>query len=76
MLSNSYKGDEYFSDFEESKSIVDYNLVIDKEITLKKGRLPLNDCEVIVPIDNQYGQIANRKISTKVNNKKLKVVDT
>lgn len=58
---------------ETENNIVDYNLKTD-DIVLKKGRLPINDYEVIVNISNQYNMKLNKKINTKVNNTELTVV--
>lgn len=55
------------------ENIIDYNLKSD-EITLKKGRLPVNDYEVIVNISNQYSMKLNKKIKTSVNGTELTVV--
>ena len=53
--------------------LLDYNLFL-KDITIKEGRLPVNDYEVIVNIDNSYEMPLNKEIDTKINDKKLKVV--
>lgn len=58
---------------EEQVNIINYKLKID-EITLKKGRLPQNDYEVIVNISNQYNMKLNKKIKIKVNEVELTVV--
>ena len=60
---------------EETKedSVLDYNLYLD-DITLKKGRMPTNDYEVIVNISNKNTMKLNKTIKTKVNGKELKVV--
>lgn len=71
MLANSIK-DNYYE--MEENSLVDYHLVIDKDIKLKKGRLPENDYEVIVNINNEYLMPINKTIDKKINGKKLKVV--
>ncbi len=54
-------------------SIINYKLK-EENIILKKGRLPLNDYEVIVNISNQYNMKLNKKIKTKVNDVELTVV--
>lgn len=58
---------------ESSESIIDYNLKMNN-ITLKKGRLPINDYEVIVNISNKDTMKLNKKIKTKVNETELTVV--
>lgn len=55
------------------KQIMNYSLFQDK-IVLKKGRMPENDYETIVNISNKEEMPLNKEISTKVNDKKLKVV--
>ncbi|MGN1379927.1 MAG: ATP-binding cassette domain-containing protein [Bacilli bacterium] len=52
--------------------LYNYNLVSD--YTLKKGRLPENDYEVIVNINNEYEYPINKKSNLKINNTKLTVV--
>lgn len=54
-------------------NIVDYNLKKDK-IELKQGRLPVNDYEVIVNIDNEYSMPLYKEIETKIGDRKLLVV--
>jgi ABC-type lipoprotein export system ATPase subunit len=58
---------------ESADNIIDYNLKAD-EITLKKGRLPVNDYEVIVNISNEDTMKLNKTIKTKVNDTELTVV--
>ena len=58
---------------EQEEAIINYNLKID-DIVIKKGRLPVNDYEVIVNISNQYNMKLNKKIKTKINNVELTVV--
>ena len=62
-----------FEFMSESNELLDYTLYQDK-IEIKKGRLPVNDYEVIVNINNEYEMKLNKEIDTKVNNKKLVVV--
>lgn len=65
--------EEARSDYYNTTSIVDYDLY--KEvISLKEGRAPQNDYEVIVNIDNKYDMPLNKEISLTVNDQKLKVV--
>ena len=52
---------------------LDYNLVKEK-LTLKKGRWPEKDYEVIVNYENRYSMPLNKTIDYKINNQKLKVV--
>lgn len=58
---------------EAEESIINYNLKTE-DIVIKKGRLPINDYEVIVNISNQYNMKLNKKIKTKVNDVELTVV--
>lgn len=53
--------------------VKDYNLYLD-DITLKKGKLPVNDYEVIVNISNKDEMKLNKTIKNEVNGKQLKVV--
>ena len=55
------------------EEVYDYNLYLD-DITLKKGRMPSNDYEVIVHESKQYEMKLNKTIKTKVNGVELKVV--
>ena len=71
MISNSVKNDYYFT---EEVKFMDYNLSINNNIKLKKGRLPINDYEVMVDINNEFSMPLNKKIDIKINGKKLKVV--
>jgi len=69
--------DNMYYSYEEdtsTTSFIDYNLLLDSKIKLTKGRVPLNDYEVIVNKDNEYTYPLNQKIKVKVNGKKLKVV--
>lgn len=54
-------------------SVIDYTLYQDK-ITLKEGRLPQNDYEVIVNISNKESMPLNKQINIEVNGRKLIVV--
>ena len=51
----------------------DYNLFKDK-ITLKEGKWPIDDYEVIVNIENKPDMKLNKEINKSINNHKLKVV--
>ena len=81
ILSNTTVYNEYYDygyydvsipDFSTDEKLLDYSLVDD--LTIKKGKLPENDYEVIVNINNSYQYPLNKEIEIKVNNKKLKVV--
>lgn len=52
--------------------ILDYKLISD--LKLKRGRLPLNDYEVIVNYNRSYELPLNKEMDLKINNKKVKVV--
>lgn len=56
-----------------SNDIEDYNLFTDK-LTLKEGRWPENDYEVIVPYSNKESMKLNKEINKSINEKKLTVV--
>ena len=73
-LNNETNGEVYIMDDNviNSDKIYNYNSVSD--YTLKKGRLPENDYEVIVNIDNEYEYPINKKSNLKINNTKLTVV--
>lgn len=66
-----YYRDEDIS--KENNTLLDYHLYQDK-ITLKKGRMPEGDYEVIVNHSNEENMPLNKEIDTKVNGKKLVVV--
>lgn len=77
---DSYSNVHYFgngmsqmSGEESTEEIVDYKLV-ENDIKLKKGRMPVNDYEVIVNNNKSYEMPLNKEINVKVNEKKLKVV--
>ena len=57
----------------EESSMLDYNLFT-SDVTLKEGRAPSNDYEVIVNIKNKDDMKLNKPISTKVNDTALTVV--
>ena len=65
----------YYDDYAEKKedNFINYELYKDK-ITIKKGRLPLNDYEVILNVSNIDNVTLNKETDIKINNKKLKVV--
>lgn len=71
-----YPTDEVYDDeigIQNRKEIFDYNLFLN-DITLKEGRLPEGDYEVIVNINNRYEMPLNKEIDTKISDKKLKIV--
>lgn len=71
MIANSSNEEEYY---EKTETFVDYELLINSQIKLVKGNLPVNDYEVIVNKNYEYEMPLNKNINTKVNGKKLKVV--
>ena len=76
MLANTYNEDDYYyydTDI-ESRNYIDYSLLLNKEIKLVKGKLPINDYEVIVNVENELFSPINKMIDNKINNHKLKVV--
>ena len=70
LLSNSK--DNYYDS--NSKTVYDYELYLSDELWLREGRLPYNDYEVIVNINNKEIMPINKQISDKVNEVKLTVV--
>ena len=58
---------------ETKDKVMNYELFKDK-IDLKKGRIPTNDYEVVVPLSDQDNMPLNKEINVKVNEVKLKVV--
>ena len=62
-----------YYNYDNNSNIVDYELVKDS-ITIKQGRAPINDYEVIVNIDNEYSMPLYKEIDTKVGDRKLLVV--
>ena len=75
VLSYSTSEKEY-SDMELTNNIVklsDYELN-KEEITIKKGREPINDYEVLVNIENEEYMPLNKAIDVKIGDEKLKVV--
>ena len=81
LLNNSKKSDSGFgvlvvieeNEDNSVEAVHDYNLYLD-DITLKKGKWPTEDYEVIVNISNQYEMKLNKTIKAKVNDHELKVV--
>ncbi len=69
IIYNSNKDD----DPSEDAIIMNYSLFEDK-LSLKKGRLPENDYEIIVNTSNKESMPLNKEIKNKVNGNKLKVV--
>ena len=73
---NNYIMNPFYHNNQEddvTEKIMDYSLYLD-DITLKKGRMPENDYEVIVNIANKEEMKLNKTIKTKVNGIELKVV--
>lgn len=58
---------------EQIDSIFDYDLFKDK-ISLKKGKLPLEDYQIIVNYNERYSMPLNKKIDLKINDTRLTVV--
>lgn len=77
LLCNSQKSDNLagivFNTQNQEENILNYELKLDT-ITLKKGRLPENDYEVIVNVSNESSMKLNKKIKEKVNDTELTVV--
>ena len=62
-----------YNDKSDKSKVYDYNLYLN-DINVKKGRLPINDYEVIINYDYKDIVKLNKTIDYKVNDKKLKVV--
>lgn len=60
-------------DIEDNITLLEYNTLKEK-ITLKEGKIPQNNYEVIVNIKNKYEMPIGKEINYKINNTKLKVV--
>ncbi len=79
IILNSQETEErVYYDTSESNSntsgtLTPYSFYQDK-ITLKKGRIPANDYEIMVPIMQEHEMPLNKEISQKVNDHKLIVV--
>ena len=58
----------------ENNNLRLFQITIDKEYALKKGRLPEKDYEIIVPQSMSSELALNKECDVKVNGKKLKVV--
>ena len=70
ILANSIK-----NSYEEvDNNYVDYNLLLNKNVKLVKGKLPINDYEIIVNINNERFMPLNKNIDISINGNKLKVV--
>lgn len=67
---NSY---DYYAKGISDVGVIDYNLKTDN-VSLKEGRWPTNDYEVVINIKNKESMPINKNIPTKVNNKELLVV--
>lgn len=70
MLYNSF--DDYYQYDYENTTYLDYASYDD--LSIKKGRLPENDYEVVVSINNEAEMPLNKTIKTKINGHKLTVV--
>lgn len=69
--------DAYFTDsYDEENTELDYDdyNLYNNKITLKEGRWPTNDYEVIVNNNNREEMKLNKEINKSINNHKLKVV--
>ena len=81
ILNNTEKADNGFGfvmaageeSIEQESVVHDYNLYLD-DLTLKKGKWPTEDYEVIVNISNEYNMKLNKTIKEKVNDHELTVV--
>ena len=80
MLANSDTQDVIFGFYingvdseNQEEKILDCNLFLD-DITLKKGKMPTEDYEVIVNVQHENDMKLNKTIKVKVNEKELKVV--
>lgn len=79
IISNSSNAENengvYNSDisYNAVNTLVDYSLYQDK-ITVKEGKIPGNDYEIIVPLENKDNMPLNKEIDIKIDQHKLKVV--
>lgn len=80
MLINSYDSDTYYyydeydtDTISDDDKLIDYELMKDV-VSLKKGRYPTNDYEVIINYNLKDEYKLNKKIDYEVNGTKLKVV--
>lgn len=75
MTQSSFGMGIYFETDEETEAVVqDYELYLDDDITITKGRIPENDYEVIVNKSNSEEMKLNKPINVEVNGKQLTVV--
>ena len=72
LSNNQDENDIAYYDEDESK-IYTHELFSDK-YTIVKGKAPVNDYEIIVNYNQRYEYPLNKKIDTKINSHKLKVV--
>ena len=78
MMANTYDAQRdniymnYTDPYDTTINYLDYNLVDD--LTIKKGRLPENDYEVIAPLSKEGEYTLNKQINEKINDQKLTVV--
>ena len=69
---NDFVNINYYN-INETVEVFDYNEYKDK-ITIKKGRRPINDYEVLINYNYKDDYKLNKRINYKINNTKLKVV--
>ena len=72
ILTNN-QDEEYYYSNEDSAKLYIYDLFTDK-VNIVKGKAPVNNYEIVVNYNQRYEMPLNKKIDTKVNKKKLKVV--
>ena len=74
ILYNSLGNNETFlvDDAENNEKYLNYNLI--DNLSIKKGRLPEKDYEVVININNEMEHPLNSKLDNKINDKKLTVV--
>ena len=71
VLYNNQNTEEYYDTVQTSNT---YKFYEEGQITIKKGRLPVNDYEVILNNDNSYGKELNKETDYKINDRKLVLV--
>lgn len=67
-----YDAESMVYDAEISDKYLNYKLI--DNLSIKKGRLPENDYEVVININKEIDNPLNSKLENKINNKKLTVV--
>ena len=73
IISNSTENNWYYYG-EDQKTVHDYHLYLGDELWLREGRLPDNDYEIIININDKEIYPINKQVSDKVNDTKLTVV--